>query len=183
MKRVVLVDQEDKEIGQLEKKEAHFGAGRLHRAFSVFIFNNQGELLIQKRAASKMLWPGYWSNTCCSHPGPGEEVIEAGRRRLQEELNFSCPLEKFGSFVYSARFKDIGSENEFCHVLVGRYDGTVNPDPTEIEEIKWMALSEIMEEVEKKPEQWTPWFKMEIKKFFSDDNNELRGVFKNDESS
>lgn len=168
MKRVVLVDQEDREIGQLEKKEAHLGSGCLHRAFSVFIFNNRGELLVQKRAANKMLWPSYWSNACCSHPEPGEEVIAAGQRRLQEELRFSCPLEKVGFLIYSARFQDVGSENELCHVLVGHYDGAVNPDPAEIEEIQWMLPSQIREEIKKEPNKWTPWFKMEMGKFFSD---------------
>lgn len=168
MKQLVLVDQEDKEIGQIEKKEAHLGSGRLHRAFSVFIFNSQGELLVHKRAADKMLWPGYWSNTCCSHPSPGEGITEAGQRRLQEELGFSCPLKSVGSFIYSARFEDIGSENEFCHVLVGHYDGEVKPDPTEIEEIKWMKLSDILKEVKIDPDSWTPWFRIELQKFFSD---------------
>ncbi len=162
---VILVDQEDRELGLADKKAAHLGQGRIHRAFSIFVFNNKGEFLLQKRAAGKMLWAGYWSNTCCSHPRPGEDVSMAGQRRLQEELGFSCKLKKIGSFFYSALFYNIGLEKEFCHVLVGKYNGEVRPDPEEIEEIKWLSWLEILRTVREDPDSWTPWLKMELEKF------------------
>jgi isopentenyl-diphosphate delta-isomerase len=166
MNYVVLVDEKDQEVGREEKIKAHLGEGKLHRAFSVFVFNNKGELLIQKRAKEKMLWGEYWSNTCCSHPAPNEDLLTAGKRRLFEELGFSCELEEVGSFVYSAKFKDIGSENEFCYVLKGIYNGEVNPSPEEVEEMKWISLDDLKKEVEKTPEKFTPWFIQEIRKFF-----------------
>ena len=166
MSYVTLVDENDREIGTEEKIKAHLGKGKLHRAFSVFIFNGRGELLLQKRSKEKMLWGGYWSNSCCSHPVPGEDLLEAGMRRLGEELGFSCRLEHVGSFVYSEKFQDIGSENELCHILKGRYDGEVYPEKKEVEEIKWMKIKDVKGLIREIPSDFTPWFKMEMKKLF-----------------
>jgi len=166
MEELILVDSEDREIGQAEKTSVHLGSGRLHRAFSVFIFDDQERLLIQQRAQDKMLWPSFWSNSCCSHPRPGEDVVSAAQRRLQEELGFSCQLEHLGSFIYSAQFNDIGAENELCHVLMSRYNGAVKPDPKEIQDIQWLTLDEIKKMVAQDSSKWTPWFLMELEKFF-----------------
>ncbi len=168
MIHIPLVDENDREIGTEEKVTAHLEGGKLHRAFSVFVFNNKGELLLQKRASSKMLWPGYWSNTCCSHPHPGEDVLEAGERRLNEEIGFSCKLKSLGHFIYTAHFEDIGTEKELCHVLVGEYNGEVSPNNDEIEKIKWMSLEDVKKEIKNNPSTFTPWFKMELEKFFKE---------------
>lgn len=168
MARVILVDNEDREIGTEEKTAAHLGDGVLHRAFSAFVRNGRGELLIQKRAAGKMLWPGYWSNTCCSHPEPGEDVRKAGERRLQEELGFSCPLKVIGSFRYHALFRNVGSERELCYIAAGRYDGEVRPNPDEVEDVAWISPEELWRETEKDSDKWTPWFLLEIRKFQKD---------------
>lgn len=166
MSYVILVDKNDKEIGKEEKVKAHLGEGKLHRAFSVFVFNNKGDLLIQKRSQEKMLWGGCWSNSCCSHPSPGEVILEAGMRRLNEELGFSCDLEHIGSFIYNEKFENIGSENELCHVLKGEYSDEVYPKKEEVDEIKWMSLEDVIKEVKKEPTKFTPWFKMELERFF-----------------
>ena len=167
MNYVVLVDGADKDIGKEEKVKAHTGEGVLHRAFSVFVFDSNGRILLQKRASGKMLWPGYWSNTCCSHPLPGEGVMEAGERRLREELGFTCSLSNKGHFIYEARYGDVGVEKEFCYVLVGEYDGEeLAFNQEEVEEIKWVPLKEVIKRVEEQPSEFTPWFKIEIKKFF-----------------
>lgn len=166
MEELILVDSEDREIGRAEKVSVHLGSGHLHRAFSIFIFDDQERLLVQQRAQDKMLWPGFWSNSCCSHPRPGEDVVSAAQRRLQEELGFSCQLKHLGSFIYSAQFDDIGAENELCHVLMGRYNGEVKPDSAEIQDIQWLTLDEIKKMVAKDSSKWTPWFLMELEKFF-----------------
>ncbi len=119
---LILVDPDDREAGNLSKAECHDGDGILHRAFSLFLFNNQGELLLQQRGAEKRLWPMYWSNTCCSHPRQGESMQVATERRLQQELNTAAALEFIYKFEYQARFGNLGSENELCWVHLGRVE-------------------------------------------------------------
>ncbi len=167
MAYVPLVNNKGEEVGREEKEKAHLGEGVLHKAFSVFVFNNKGELLMQKRASSKMLWPGYWSNTCCSHPFPGEDILDAGKRRLKEELGFTCSLSQEGHFIYKAHYKNIGAENEFCYVLKGDYEGEVYPKEEEVEEIKWIPFEKVLRMIKDDPESFTPWFKIEVDKFFS----------------
>ncbi len=166
MSYVTLVSEKDEDIGIKKKREAHLGDGFLHRAFSVFVFNKNKELLLQKRASGKMLWPGFWSNSCCSHSKPKESVMDAGKRRLKEELGFSCELNHEGSFIYKAGYEDVGTEHELCHVLSGSYQGEVKPNPEEVEEIRWIGWDDLLEEINKDSTYFTPWFLIEIERFF-----------------
>ncbi len=165
MEYVILVDEKGEEMGSEEKVSAHLREGKLHKAFSVFVFNDKKELLVQKRSSSKKLWPGFWSNTCCSHPRPKEDIIQAGKRRIQEELGFSCELQNIGSFVYKAQFNNIGVEHEFCYVLSGEHSGAVDPDYSEVEEVRWIPWREIISSTQKEPSLWTPWMHIELEKF------------------
>lgn len=156
-----MVDEDDVEIGFKEKVACHVGRGFLHRAFSVFILNSKGELLIQKRADGKMLWPGFWSNSCCSHPRRGEEIENAVARRLVEECGIACSVRYVYKFCYSARFDD-DSENEVCSVFVGRCDDEIVVDYDEISDFKWISISDLLGDIGVHPNDYTPWFKMEI---------------------
>lgn len=167
VENIILVDEQDNEVGLEEKIKCHLQQGILHRAFSVFIFNSKNELLLQKRSSKKMLWPLYWTNTCCSHQKHGEDFQTAGRRRLKEELGFDCLLKFLGKFQYQANYNNIGSENELCYVLSGKYNGQVKVDKNEIAEYKWIDFEELKKDVKKNPDKYTPWFKLELKKFFN----------------
>ena len=156
---VVLVDGSDNEIGVMEKMEAH-RRGLLHRAFSVFIFNHAGEMLLQRRAIEKYHSGGLWTNACCSHPRPGEDVALAANRRLEEELGFQTSLKPLFSFTYQTEFGNGLTEHEFDHVLAGFYDGKIDPDPTEVEEFRYSSLSKISEEMISNPENFTSWFRI-----------------------
>ena len=158
---LILVDADDKETGFLSKADCHDGEGRLHRAFSLFLFNDQGQLLLQQRAESKRLWPGFWSNTCCSHPRRGETMEVATRRRLSDELNIETPVEFIYKFQYRATFGDAGSENELCHVYLGKTPEQVRPNEHEIAAVRFVSPAELADEFEARPEQFTPWFRME----------------------
>lgn len=158
---LILVDRLDNEVGSLSKAECHAGDGVLHRAFSVFLFNAEGQLLLQRRSSDKPLWPLFWSNTCCSHPRVGETLEVAAERRLMQELGIECPLEFVYKFEYQAHFRDVGAEHELCHVFVGRYDGAVNPNTTEIAETRLARSDEIDTELASNPEAFTPWFRLE----------------------
>lgn len=156
--RVILVDRDDAEIGSEEKLRAH-ARGALHRAFSVFVLNSRGELLLQRRAEEKYHTGGLWSNTCCGHPRPGEEVGAAARRRLGEEMGFHCDLSRRFGFVYHAPLGDGLAEHEFDHVFVGWYDGLPDPDPAEVCEWRWEPLERVYRELERSPDRFTPWFR------------------------
>lgn len=158
---LILVDEDDREIGTLPKTEGHLGSGVLHRAFSVFLFDPRGAVLIQQRAAGKMLWPGYWSNSCCSHPRPGETVEEAARRRVREELRVECRLSFLYKFRYQAPFGEVGSEHELCHVYAGYPRGTLAADPAEIADYRWISPAGLTREVAAEPGRFSPWMKME----------------------
>lgn len=158
---LILVDRDDNEVGFLSKADAHDGAGVLHRAFSLFLFNGDGDLLLQQRAPGKRLWGGYWSNSCCSHPRRGESMQDATSRRLFDELNFETDLEHVYYFCYEARFGDAGSENELCHVYLGNATGAIRPNDSEIEAIRFVSPAELDAELESHPERFTPWFKQE----------------------
>jgi len=158
---LILVDANDKETGFLSKARAHDGQGVLHRAFSVFLFNEKGELLLQQRAASKRLWPGCWSNSCCSHPRRGETMRVATRRRLRDELNIDVELEYVYKFIYQAEFGEFGSEHELCHVYLGRVDGDVHANDHEIESTRFLSAAELEREFDGESGNFTPWFKME----------------------
>jgi isopentenyl-diphosphate Delta-isomerase len=159
--QLILVDDLDREVGFQAKADAHTGKGLLHRAFSIFVFNSANELLLQQRAPSKMLWPGYWSNTCCSHPRRGEDMAEAVTRRLQQELGFACPLEYLYKFKYHAQYGAVGAEHELCSVYFGRYDGPVDVNVNEIAAWRLVGVEALERELERSPDSFTPWFKME----------------------
>jgi len=163
-KMLVLVDSEDNAIGLATKEECHTGKGKLHRALSIFIFNNKGEILLQKRSKEKQLWPLLWTNTCCTHPAKEEDVEEAAHRRLEEELGFDCKLKKIFTFEYHAEYKNDKSENEFDHVFFGQYDDDVHANPKEVEEWKWIEVNELKGDLEKNPQDYTPWFKIALEK-------------------
>ena len=158
---LILVDADDKETGFLSKAACHDGGGTLHRAFSLFLFNQNGELLLQQRSLSKRLWPGYWSNSICSHPRRGESMHVATQRRLQDELNIEVELEFVYKFAYKAEFGDNGSENELCHVFLGHTPFVVRPNDLEIASIRFVSASDLDQEFADKPETLTPWFGLE----------------------
>lgn len=164
--KVILVNEKDEQIGLMEKIEAHEKA-LLHRAFSVFVFNDKNELMIQQRALSKYHSPGLWTNTCCSHQREGESNIEAGKRRLQEEMGFSTDLKDTISFIYKAPFDNGLTEHEFDHILVGNFDGKPNLNPEEVASWKWVSLEDLQVDMEKNPHIYTEWFKIIFDKYYS----------------
>lgn len=158
---LILVNPEDQETGILSKAECHDGDGVLHRAFSVFLFNARGELLLQQRSAAKRLWPMFWTNTCCSHPRQGESLELATSRRLHQELGISSELEFVYKFSYQARFSDQGSENELCSVYLGRLDQPAIANEVEIAALRYLSPAALAEEIAAGADRFTPWFKME----------------------
>jgi len=165
MEQVILVNEQDEQIGVMEKIEAHEKA-LLHRAFSVFIFNDAGELMLQQRAANKYHSPLLWTNTCCSHQKVGESNIEAGKRRLQEEMGFTTDLKDVCSFIYKAPFDNGLTEHEFDHVLTGIYNQQPNLNPDEAEAYKWVKLEDVKNDIEKNPDVYTAWFVIIFEKFY-----------------
>ncbi len=163
--KVVLVDLKDNQIGTMDKMDAHVN-GVLHRAFSVLIFNDKGEILLQQRALHKYHSGGLWTNTCCSHPFPGEEIIEAGKRRLFEEMGFKCDLTSIGNFTYQCEFGNGLIEHEFDHVLKGFYnnDPVINID--EVESFKWVAVDDLKKDILIYPQRYTFWFLELLKRNF-----------------
>ncbi len=159
--KVILVDERDVEIGLEEKMKAHEQA-LLHRAFSVFIFNLQGEMLLQQRAMSKYHSGGLWTNACCSHPRPHEPVERAAHRRLQEEMGFDCPLHHSFHFIYRAELDRGLTEHELDHVFIGTYHGIISPDPGEVAGYRWMNLDVLKADVMKNPQQYTVWFRIAL---------------------
>ncbi|MCY3820988.1 MAG: isopentenyl-diphosphate Delta-isomerase [Gammaproteobacteria bacterium] len=158
---LIRVNHADEPIGTLEKRACHDGAGVLHRAFSVFVLNAAGEVLLQQRHPSKRLWPGFWSNSCCSHPRAGEGMDEAVARRLEEELGVEAPVEFVYKFEYRAEFGDIGTEHELCWVYVGRTEATPVVNTAEIAAWKWIRPADLDVGLREDPESYTPWLKME----------------------
>ena len=163
---VILVDVLDNQLGLMPKMEAHEKAV-LHRAFSVFIFNSDGDLMLQQRAAHKYHSPLLWTNTCCSHQRDGESNIEAGKRRLLEEMGFSTELKEVFSFIYKAPFDNGLTEHELDHVMVGYFDGVPEVNPEEVASFKWMSLEAIKEDIELHPNLYTAWFKIIFKESYS----------------
>lgn len=163
---VVLVDRNDNPMGLMPKLEAH-EKGVLHRAFSVFILNQKSQLMLQRRALDKYHSPGLWTNTCCSHPRESESNIEAGLRRLKEEMGFTTPLEPMFSFIYKSKFDNGLTEHEFDHVLLGYYDKPPFINAIEVSEWKWMSLEKIILEIKNKPEDFTVWFKIIFERFYN----------------
>lgn len=159
---LILVDEADREIGHLSKDRCHDGGGVLHRAFSLLIFNQRDELLLQRRSTKKRLWPGYWSNSVCSHPRRSERMDTAIHRRLHEELGLRCALQFLFKFQYQAQFEPHGAEQELCSVFIGRCTGTVRADPHEVLEWRWVGPEQLQAEMAgPSAAQFTPWFIIE----------------------
>ncbi|GGH39768.1 isopentenyl-diphosphate delta-isomerase [Mangrovimonas yunxiaonensis] len=169
--QVILVNELDEQIGVMPKMEAH-EKGLLHRAFSVFVFNDNKELMIQQRAGHKYHSPLLWANTCCSHQREGEGNIAAGKRRLQEEMGFVTDLEETISFIYKAPFDNGLTEHEYDHILIGYYNGTPNINPSEVADWKWMGLKALKADMQVNPNQYTAWFKIIFDKFYDHINVE-----------
>jgi isopentenyl-diphosphate delta-isomerase len=159
---VVLVNQDDRPLGTLEKMEAH-ERGVLHRAFSVFIFNSKGELMLQQRALDKYHSPGLWTNTVCSHPRVNETPLQAAHRRMGEEMGFDCDVKEVFSFVYKADVGDGLTEHEFDHVFFGFCDTIPQPNPDEVADWKYMKMADIIADVALHPDEYTIWFKIALK--------------------
>ncbi|RFN57631.1 isopentenyl-diphosphate Delta-isomerase [Marixanthomonas ophiurae] len=162
--KVVLVNEKDEKIGLMPKMEAHEKA-LLHRAFSVFVFNDKNELMIQQRALHKYHSPGLWTNTCCSHQRDGENNIDAGKRRLQEEMGFSTDLKETISFIYKAPFDNGLTEHEYDHMLVGKYNDEPNINPDEVAAWRWMSMEAVEKDMKENPSVYTAWFKIIFDKF------------------
>lgn len=161
MEHVILVDENDQEIGTMEKMEAH-KKGLLHRAFSIIIFNSQGEMLLQQRAAEKYHSGGLWTNACCSHPRPGEAIEVAGKRKLLQEMGFECELNYSHKFIYQVKLDNHLTEHEWDHVLVGYYDGVPTINRDEAQAWKYQSLDAIQKDAKQYPEKYTCWFKLII---------------------
>jgi isopentenyl-diphosphate Delta-isomerase len=166
---LILVDETDREVGHLSKAECHHGRGILHRAFSLLVFNGNGELLLQQRAASKRLWPLYWSNSCCSHPRRAESMETAIHRRLYEELGLRCALQFLFKFQYQAQFDAAGAEQELCSVFIGRSNAAVRSNPDEISAWRWVGPEALQAELTGSgADKFTPWFKLEWARIWRD---------------
>jgi isopentenyl-diphosphate delta-isomerase len=163
LSQVILVNNHDQEIGVMDKMEAH-EKGLLHRAFSIFIFNRKGEMLLQQRALDKYHSGGLWTNTCCSHPSPGEETQNAAKRRLMEEMGFYTPLQKAFSFIYKTDFENGLTEHEVDHVFTGNYDGIPKPDPLEVNSYAFQSMDSIKKSLVEEPQLYTSWFKIAFPK-------------------
>lgn len=159
MEFVILVDNNDRQIGLMEKQAAHIEP-HLHRAFSIFLFNSKGELLMQQRALSKYHSPGLWTNTCCSHPRSGETLEEATSRRLMEEMGMTCPMHEVYTFIYKAPVGQGLTEHEFDHVFIGQSDDIPNINTEEVASWKYMRLDDLKKDLELYPELYTEWFKI-----------------------
>jgi isopentenyl-diphosphate delta-isomerase len=174
---LILVDEDDREIGHLGKGSCHEGRGVLHRAFSLLIFNDAGELLLQQRAPGKRLWPLYWSNSCCSHPRRGETLEAASQRRLYEELGLSCPLRFLFKFQYRAQFDTTGAEYELCSVYIGRYAGEIRADRNEVLAWRWISPEALRAEMAGDGAgRFTPWFRMEWARIERDHRGALKAL-------
>ena len=158
---LIVVDNKNQVVDFRSKLDCHLGEGILHRAFSVFLFDDQGRLLLQKRSSSKPLWPLFWSNSCCSHPRQGEAEAEAATRRIGEELGVSSRLRSLFTFRYHARFLDRGSEHEMCEVFVGRAEGEVRSNVNEIAKWKWIGIADFEQDLQQRPARYTPWLHLE----------------------
>ncbi|MEO0974193.1 MAG: isopentenyl-diphosphate Delta-isomerase [Pseudomonadota bacterium] len=158
---LILVDEHDQEIGYLSKAACHDGDGQLHRAFSVFVFDSAGRVLLQQRSEQKRLWGGYWANSCCSHPRRGESMAEASVRRLHQELHLNCELQFLYKFIYQAPFGDLGAEHELCWVYKGQTDEAPVVNANEIADYRYVSPEQLDAEIAANPERFTPWLMLE----------------------
>ncbi len=166
MEEIILVDEHDNIVGYEEKMKTHENGGKLHRAFSIFIFNEHGEMLLQQRSLKKYHFGGLWTNACCSHPNKGEELTDAIHRKLMQEFGFDTELFEEFSFMYKATDEASGlTEHEIDHVFIGIFDGTPQPNPDEIDAFKWISISDLGGDLMANPESYTPWFKIALEQF------------------
>jgi len=163
--KIILINEKDQEIGSEFKLKAHKD-GKLHRAFSIFIFNSEGDLLLQKRSSKKYHSGGLWTNSCCSHPKPKEEISFSAHKRLKEELGFDCELSELFSFIYKSKLDKNLIENEFDHVFIGKFDGEPKINKKEASGIKWVNYNFLKKDIKENPEKYTYWFKVCYKKVF-----------------
>lgn len=170
---LIVVDRDDNEVGHLSKALCHDGVGVLHRAFSLFLFDDSGRLLLQQRGEGKRLWPGYWSNSCCSHPRRGESMEIATTRRLNDELNVEAALEHVYRFCYTAEYSEAGSENELCHVYLGKLSSDIRPNESEIASVRFVAANALGAELAQSPERFTPWLRQEWRELTQNFNDRL----------
>lgn len=177
---LICVDGQDQSVGSATKGECHDGAGTLHRAFSIFIFNPQGQLLLQQRAEGKRLWPAFWSNSCCSHPRWGEEIEDAANRRLKQELGLSAKLNYLYKFEYAAQYQELGqqlgSEHELCSVFVGRSNAQPQVNANEISSWRWVEPKALTHALQEEPEHYTPWLQLEWQRLNADFSQHLPGA-------
>ena len=175
LESVILVDEVDRALGIAEKQIAHL-SGRLHRAFSIFVVNEKGQLLLQRRSACKYHSGGLWANTCCGHPRPGEATAAAAQRRLNEEFGFDCALIPAGQIRYRAEVSRGLTENEYVHVFVGQHTGDINPDPTEISEHQFVYWESVVTDVQERPDRYAPWFRIYLSKYLAVVNTAVSSV-------
>lgn len=170
---LILVDADDHVRGYDSKAACHDGHGKLHRAFSLFVFNHEGALLLQQRSRGKRLWPGYWANSCCSHPRRGESMDEATQRRLLQELGMRCELRYLFKFEYQADYQGLGAEHELCSVYVGRTAAPVRANRNEVAAWRFVSPAGLDAEMSAHPDRFTPWLKLEWQRLRRDFNAEL----------
>ena len=173
---LILVDSEDRVVGHDTKAACHDGDGKLHRAFSVFLFDARGELLLQKRAAGKRLWPGIWANSCCSHPRRGESIEAAAHRRVEEELNLRAALQFTFKFEYHARYGDAGSEHELCSVFVGAVEGAPRVNRTEIADWSFVDPAALDRALRDDPAAYSPWLHLEWPRLRAEHSSAIEAV-------
>ncbi len=179
-RKIILVDENDNPVGEADKLEAHQNGGKLHRAFSIFVFNDKGETMLQKRSAIKYHSANKWSNTCCSHPYVGDTLLGAAHRRLYEEMGFDCPLEEQFSFVYKADVGNGLTEWEYDHVIFGKFNGEPHINKDEASDYKWVSLDELKKDVSQNPDAYTPWLRICLDRVisaynkWSEQNGEVR---------
>ncbi len=167
METVILVDHNDRQIGTEEKIRAHQNGAKLHRAFSIFVFNSKGETMLQQRAKEKYHGGGLWSNTVCSHQRVGESTIEAAHRRLMEEMGFDCEMNEEFSFEYRAKMDNELTEHELDHVVFGKYDAEPNPNPAEVLSWRWISIKDLKSELSSRPKLYTPWLRIVMDRVIS----------------
>lgn len=160
LQKVILVDENDRQVGLEDKMKAHQDGAKLHRAFSIFVFNSKGETMLQQRAMTKYHTQGKWTNTCCSHPMPGETVAQAAHRRLREEMGFDCDMSEAFAFTYKAEVGNGLTEHEYDHVFFGKFDGKPKLNKEEAMDYRWISLDELRSELQKSPENFTPWLRI-----------------------
>ena len=170
---LIVVDEDDNILDYKSKVDCHQGDGILHRAFSIFIFNSEMKLLLQKRSDQKLLWPLFWSNTCCSHPRKGETMDMAIHRRLREEIGFDAELKYLYKFIYQANFSEIGAENELCSVYIGKSEDSVGVNDNEIAEWRYISIADLTSEISENSQLFTPWLKMEWDRLISAFKSEI----------